>query len=279
MNTDQTTRLAAIFGTPQPVAFVTGSGADRVGRGIARELARAGYRVVLHANTSVEQVIALSQQWNQQGWQTSYVLGRIDDADNIQRWIDHICGEYGALHVLVNSAAAWEPTSLETLSPQTLADQWRVNLMGPTLLCRAAGLAMAQQACGGAIINLGDWAIARPYRDFSAYLLSKGAIGTLTNVMAVELAQRNPHIRVNAVHPGPVLLDSRITPAAHDQIVQQSLLKRAGSVQDVAEAVKFLIESPFITGVSLPVDGGRSIFAGDSPDIVAHPTYQPDKLA
>jgi len=275
----QATRLTALFGTDHPVAFVTGSGADRVGRGIARELAQAGYRVILHANTSVQEVTALSQQWNQLGWHTSYVTGRIDDPPCIDRWIDHILREYGALHVLVNSAAAWEPTSLESLNAQTLAHQWQVNLMGPTLLCRAAGLAMVGQSGGGTIVNIGDWAVVRPYCDFAAYLLSKGALRTMTEVMAVELAQRNPRIRVNAVLPGPVLLDQRISPAARDQIIQQALLKREGTVEDVAQAVKFLIESPFITGVSLPVDGGRSIFAGDSPDIVAHPTYQPDKLA
>ncbi len=123
-------------------------------------------------------------------------------------------------------------------------------------------------------MNIGDWALARPYCDFAAYLLSKGSISTLTQTMAVELAQRNPSIRVNAVLPGPVLLDERVGPEAQQRIVEQSLLKRAGTPHDVARAVRFLVESPFITGVCLPVDGGRTIYAGSSPDVLAHPTYK-----
>ncbi len=120
-----------------------------------------------------------------------------------------------------------EPTNLEELDEESLLEQWRVNLMGPALLCRAAGLMMAEQSHGGAIVNIGDWALARPYRDFAAYLLSKGSIETLTQTMAVELAGRNPSIRVNAVMPGPVMLDQRIGPAAQQTIIEQSLLKRA----------------------------------------------------
>jgi pteridine reductase len=73
------------------------------------------------------------------------------------------------------------------------------------------------------------------------------------------------------------MLDDSITEAARKKIVQQSLLKREGSPEDVAAAVQFLVESPFITGVCLPVDGGRTIFAGNCDDVVAHPTYDRDK--
>ncbi len=144
---------------------------------------------------------------------------------------------------------------------------------GPALLCRAAGLVMVGQAGGGAIVNVGDWALVRPYADFAAYLLSKGSIDTLTRTMAVELAQRNPRIRVNSILPGPVMLDERIFSPGRLQIVQQSLLKREGTPQDVAQAVEFLVESPFITGVCLPVDGGRTIFAGSAAISLPIQTY------
>lgn len=269
--------LPELFGVDRPVAFVTGSGKNRVGRHIARRLAEAGYQIVLHAHHSVDEAEQTCKDWSAEGISTSVVTGAVDDEKSIARWIDQIAQRHGGLHVLVNSAAAWEPTRLDELDQEGLATQWRVNLMGPTLLCRAAGLAMAKQPGGGAIINIGDWAIARPYRDFTAYMLSKGAIRTLTEVMAVELASRNPAIRVNAVFPGPVMLDDHITAAARKKIVEQSLVKREGTPEDVAAAVQFLVESPFITGVCLPVDGGRTIFAGNCDDVIAHPNYERDK--
>ncbi|MCC6508762.1 MAG: SDR family oxidoreductase [Pirellulaceae bacterium] len=268
--------LPELFGTEHPVALITGSGARRVGQVIARQFVEAGYRVVLHAHRSVDQVQATARQWQSEGFNVDYVTGAIDDQANIHAWCDRIVKTHGGLHVLVNSAAAWEPTRLEELDESSLNHQWRVNLMGPTLLCREAGLIMASQSGGAAIVNIGDWALVRPYLDFAAYLLSKGAIQTLTQAMAVELALRNPRIRVNAVLPGPVMLDQRVTPEARQKIIAQSLLKREGTPEDVAQAVRFLVESPFITGVCLPVDGGRTIYAGPSHDIAAHPTYEPN---
>lgn len=271
--------LADLFGVERPVAFVTGSGADRVGRCIARRFVERGYRVVLHAHHSLDEVQRTTALWRDEGHEVSFVSGGVDDEQAIASWIAEITGRYGGLHVLVNTAAVWNPTRLEELDRQALADQWQVNLMGPTLLCRTAGLAMAGQSSGGAIINIGDWAVIRPYPDFAAYMLSKGAIRTLTEVMAVELAHRNSAIRVSAVFPGPVMLDGSIRQAEREKIIQQSLLKREGTADDVAAAVEFLAESPFITGVCLPVDGGRSIYAGPSDDIIAHPTYDGGKLA
>ncbi len=133
---------------------------------------------------------------------------------------------------------------------------------------------MRSQSHGGAIINIGDWAVIRPYVDFTAYLLSKSSVRAMTEIMAVELAALNSSIRVNAILPGPVLLDASISETDRARIAQQSLLKRHGTAEDIARAARFLIESPFITGVSLPVDGGRTIYAGPSDDMAAHPTYQ-----
>lgn len=268
--------LKTLFGSEHPVALVTGSGANRVGRAIARELAEAGYCVVLHAHRSVAEVEQTAKRWKAEGLQVSFVTGALEDTANHGLWCREILERHANLHLLVNSAAVWEPGRLEGLDESQLLDQWRVNSMGPALLCQAAGLAMVEQishgrSLGGAIVNIGDWAVIRPYRDFAAYLLSKGSIETLTRTMAVELAERNPAIRVNAVLPGPVLLDESIGPSARQAIIQQSLLKREGRPEDVARSVRFLVESPFITGVCLAVDGGRSIYAGPSQDVVAHP--------
>jgi len=140
---------------------------------------------------------------------------------------------------------------------QTAADD--INALGTFLCCRRAGLIMAGQPEGGAIVTIGDWAAARPYLDYSAYFASKGAIPAITRDMAVELAARNPRIRVNCILPGPVMLPDDLTDAEVRGAVAGTLLKRPGRPENVAQAVLFLIEDDYVTGVCLPVDGGRTI--------------------
>jgi pteridine reductase len=115
---------------------------------------------------------------------------------------------------------------------------------------------MAQQETGGAIVNIGDWAVARPYRNYSAYFISKAAIPTMTRLLAVELA---PRVRVNAVLPGPVLVPEGVSEAERRRAIQGTLLGRPGRPENVAQAVVSLLENDFITGVCLSVDGGRTL--------------------
>jgi len=131
-----------------------------------------------------------------------------------------------------------------------------VNTVSTFICCQHAGLRMAEQPTGGAIVNIGDWAVARPYLDYSAYFVSKGAIPTMTRMFAVELA---PHVRVNAVLPGPVLMPEELPAAVRERAIKGTLLQRAGRPENVAQAVLFLAENDFVTGVCLPVDGGRTI--------------------
>ena len=94
--------------------------------------------------------------------------------------------------------------------------------------------------------------------NYAAYFAAKGAIPTLTRALAVELAHRNPRVRVNAVLPGPVSLPTEMTAAERQRVIEATLAKREGSPRDVADAVVFLLQNTFVTGVCLPVDGGRS---------------------
>jgi pteridine reductase len=123
---------------------------------------------------------------------------------------------------------------------------------------------MTEQPEGGAIVTIGDWAIERPYLDHSAYFLSKGAIPTLTRTLAVELAHRNPRVRVNCIHPGPVMFPPDSSEEERQEMVDSTLVKRANCPDSVCRAVRFFLENDFVTGVCLPVDGGRTIFAPDS---------------
>ena len=123
---------------------------------------------------------------------------------------------------------------------------------------------MVRQAEGGSIVNLGDWAVARPYVNYAAYFPSKGAIPTLTRFLAVELGTRNPRVRVNCVLPGPVLLPPDLPEAERRQAIEATLVKREGRPENIAQAVLFFLDNDFVTGVCLPIDGGRTIYAPDS---------------
>ena len=131
--------------------------------------------------------------------------------------------------------------------------------MGTFIVAQEAGSVMVSQETGGAIVTMGDQAIARPSLDYAAYFPSKGAIVSLTRSLAVEWAARNPRIRVNCVLPGPVTLPADMEPAARAASIAGTLVRREGTPEHVAHAVLFLVENDFVNGVCLPVDGGRSI--------------------
>lgn len=264
-------RNARLFGTEQPVAFITGSASPRVGRRIAEYLFAQNFAVMLHSHEPSSDADDYVSQLRQQGYAAHMVVGRVEEEVQVADWRDTIINEFGRIDVLVNSAAIWDPIPLEEIGEQDWLEYFRVNTLGTALCCRHFGLAMAEQASGGALVNIGDWAVARPYRDFSAYFTSKGSLITLTQTLAVELATRNPQVRVNAVLPGPVKFADGISDDRRQQIINDCLLRREGTADDVAQAVVFLATQPFITGVALPVDGGRTIYAGPTADSVAHP--------
>lgn len=255
-----TTPSSTIVSTSsRPVAFVTGSGSRRVGRAVAELLVARGYAIVLHANRAVAEAEAAVAQFAQAGTPALLVRGEVADEAVVRGWIQTIVERFGRLDVLVNSAAVWRRKRLEDVTAADVREHFDVNALGTFLCCKHAGLQMAAQPTGGAIVNLGDWATRRPYLDYAAYFPSKGAIPTLTRMFAVELSRRNPRVRVNAVLPGPVMLPLDLPQAERDQAVAATLVGREGSPRNVAEAVLSLVDNEFITGVCLPVDGGRSI--------------------
>jgi len=182
----------------------------------------------------------------------------------VDRMFDSVIERFGRLDVLVTTASIWETTPLEEVNSDNLLRNFQVNTLGTFLCARRAGLIMAGQEDGGAIVTIGDWAIQRPYLDHSAYFVSKGAIPTLTRALAVELAHRNPKVRVNCIHPGPVMFPPDCSPDERQEMIESTLVKTADCPESIAQAVMFLTENPFVTGVCLPVDGGRTVFAAES---------------
>jgi pteridine reductase len=246
--------------TNGPVALVTGAG-RRVGNGIARALAARGYRLALHANSSLAAARRTADELTAGGGQAIALSADLRDQAATRDMIARVRDHFGTIDALVNNAAIWSAKPLEHVTDDDVREHFEINTLATFICCQQAGLIMAGQPHGGAIVNIGDWAIARPYLDHAAYFASKGSIPALTRAFAVELAARNPQVRVNAVLPGPVLLPDGMSAQERRQVIDATLVKREGSVDELTAAIVLLLENSFITGVCLPVDGGRTIFA------------------
>jgi NAD(P)-dependent dehydrogenase (short-subunit alcohol dehydrogenase family) len=258
----------------QPVVWVTGSGAKRVGRTVAEHFAKQGYRVALHARSSLDQLRSSQDEIAKLGVRCITTTGDIRSYEAMEKAVEVIVREFGRLDAMIHCAAVWDWKALEETTEEDLRHQFEINTLGSYNVAKAAGLAMVGQSSGGRIVLVGDWAVIRPYRDFSAYFVGKGAIETLVRSMAVELASRNPNVHVNGILPGPVMLDQSVSHERAHKILQSSLVKRHGRPEDVAQAAHFLATQSFITGACLPVDGGRSIYAPNETESVAHPTFK-----
>lgn len=244
------------------VALVTGSGSRRVGSAIARALGERGYTLVLHYRNSRNEAEEQVEEFAARGVKAVTVRADLSDETEVKRMFEFVKEKFGRLDVLVNAAAIWKKKSLEETTGGDVREHFEANTLGTFLCCQRGGLMMVEQEEGGAIVNIGDWAEVRPYVDYAAYFPSKGGVTTLTRSMAVELGTRNPQVRVNCVMPGPVMLPESIGAAEREEIIAQTLVKREGKPEHVAQAVCFLVENDFVTGVCLPVDGGRTVYGG-----------------
>lgn len=247
---------------PRPVALITGSGRKRIGYVIAKDLAAAGYDVAIHYHSSKAAAEATLAELRALGADAEAFGADLTNENDIDRLFGDLARRFGRLDLFVATAATWKPIPLEETTAKDLRDFWEVNTLGSFLTAQKAGLLMTQQPTGGAIVLIGDWAVHRPYPNYAAYFASKGAIETMTRTLAVELGQRNPNVRVNAILPGPVMLPSDMSEAERREVIAATLVKREGRPEHVAHAVRFLASNDFLTGVCLPVDGGRTIYAG-----------------
>ena len=232
------------------VALVTG-GARRVGRAIALALGRAGADVTVHFNRSAGEAEATADEIRALGARADTVQADLVDPAAIEAMFATVGDKFGRLDVLVNNAAVFERTPLESLTAEQWDSQMAVNARAPALcIARAIGL----MADGGSIVNITDASASRPWGGFGAYCASKAALAALTKSAAKALAGRN--VRVNAVAPGVVQWDDAATADQRRAVLDQVPLRRAGAAEDVAAAVVFLAASDYITGQVLRVDGG-----------------------
>jgi pteridine reductase len=237
------------------VALVTGA-ARRVGKVIALALADRGAHVVITYNTSGAEALATLREIEARGVQGMAVQGNITRSHEVDAIVRQAIERFGRIDILVNNASNYYKTPFATLTEEQWDDLVGTNLKGTFLVSKRVGDELLK-AGAGKIINLADWAGLRPYNDYLPYCVAKAGVIALTISLAKALA---PHIQVNAVAPGPVMLPEDSSDSLREAIARAVPLKRIGAPSDIAQTVVFLVEgSDFITGAVIPVDGGRLI--------------------
>jgi pteridine reductase len=235
------------------VALVTG-GAHRVGKAIALALGRAGANVAVHYHRSAAQAEATLAELRALGVEAFGIAGDLAVVAEAERMVDDAIGRWGRLDLLVNSAGIWGSTPIGSVTEARWEELLGTNLRSAFFTAQRA--APALRAACGAIVNIADVGALRPWRNHTPYLVSKGGLLTLTEALAKDLA---PEVRVNAVAPGPVLLPDSWTAKQAERAARSVLLRRLGSADDVAQAVVYLAQADYVTGVILPVDGGQRL--------------------
>jgi pteridine reductase len=235
------------------VALVTGAG-RRVGRAIAVALAARGMRVGVHYHESADEAAATVRQARDAGGDAWAVRADLRDAVAAESVVRETAAHFGALDVLVNSAARMVRTPLESVTAAQWDEIMALNLRAPFFCARAAATAMGGR--GGVIINIADLAGLETWPGYIPHGISKAGVIHLTRALARSLA---PRVRVNAIAPGAVLLPESWSAVDAERLVGTTPLGRIGAPEDVAKAVCYLLDAEYVTGDTLVVDGGRSI--------------------
>jgi NAD(P)-dependent dehydrogenase (short-subunit alcohol dehydrogenase family) len=241
--------------------LVTGAG-QRLGRAVATEMANAGWNVVIHYRASNDEAEALAAQLRDEaGVAAATVQADLDDPAQRGSLIARADEAGGPLSALVNCAAMFEHDTVADLSEELLQRHIALNAYTPALLARDFAKALRGDD-RGCVVNFLDFKLANPYPDHFSYTLSKYALAGATELMARAMA---PRVRVNAVAPGYVLPAPGQSQADFERLHNDVPLERGPTPEDIAGAVRFLIEAPAVTGQTIYVDGGRRF-----------PTYERD---
>ena len=240
------------------VAFITGT--RRIGRLVGVALGQRGARVALGYHRSRESAERAAQELRAAGRQAMAVQADMSREEEIGDAVKRIAAVWGGVDILVNLASVYASKPFE----ETTGSDWdlnmNVNLRSAFLCARAVTPGMKARG-GGRIINCADWTAAsgRPrYKGYLPYYVSKVGVVGLTEALALELAPYD--ILVNAIAPGPMEPPPDLTAEAVEKVRQMTPLGRWGGGEQIALAAIGLIESDFITGECIRVDGGRHIF-------------------
>jgi len=243
--------------TADKVALITGG--KRIGAVVATTLARAGVDIALIYNRSLAEASETKSAIAALGRRAILVQADVTNERACGDAVATTVRELGRLDILINMASLYVEKPFAELTAADWDRQLAVDLRATFLFAHAAAPLM-KKAGGGRIINFTDWvaASARPrYPGYTPYFVAKSGVKALTETLALELA--SDQILVNAIAPGPILAPPEMSKEESDAVVKSTPLGRWGGEDEIAKAVMFLVNSDFVTGETIRIDGGRHI--------------------
>ena len=239
------------------VALITGG--KRIGAAVAIDLARRGMDVALCYNRSRREAEDAAVAVRAAGRRVTVIQADLSQANECSRLVHDAVASLGRLDVLLNMASVYSSVPLDETDDAVWDAVLDVDLKA-AFLCARAAMPHLRASGGGRIINFADWIAAsgRPrYKGYVPYYVAKRGIIGLTEALALELA--SDQILVNAIAPGPILAPPGTTADEHNAVETSTPLGRWGGELEIVKAVAFLLESDFVTGETLRIDGGRHL--------------------
>jgi len=241
--------------------LVTGA-ARRVGRAIALELATHGFDVAVHYRGSQDDAFATVAELKRAGAAAHAFQADLSIEAACRALVPAVAARFGRIDAVVNNASVFEHDDVASFSVAAMETHWRANTAPAVLLAQALHTQLAQPAGAGSstgcVVNIIDQKLWNPNPDHFSYTLSKAALQAATVMLAQALA---PRVRVCGVAPGITLASGPMNASEFAAAHAMTPLQRSSTPDDIAHAVRFLIESPAITGTTLLVDGGQHLSA------------------
>jgi NAD(P)-dependent dehydrogenase (short-subunit alcohol dehydrogenase family) len=238
----------------RPVALITGA-ARRIGRAIALDLAARGFDIAIHYRNSRSAAEDAASAIERLGARAVALPGDLSNPEDVQRLVPDCCAALGAPVCLVNNASEFQPDSVGSVSLESWNSHLDINLRAPVFLAQSLVQHLPEGEHGN-VINIIDQRVWKLTPEFFSYTLSKAGLWTATRTLAQALA---PRVRVNAIGPGPVLKSIHQTDADFAAEVQSTLLQRGPTTDEIAAAVRFILDAPAMTGQMIALDGGQHL--------------------
>ena len=239
----------------RPVVLVTGA-ARRLGRAMALDLAAHGFDVAVHYRGSKDDALATVAELQALGARAQAFQADLSIEPACRALVPAVAAHFKRLDAVVNSASTFEYDDPASFSVAAMETHWRANTAPAILLAQALHAHLAGCTETGCVVNIIDQKLWNPNPDYFSYTLSKAALQAATVMLAQALA---PQVRVCGVAPGVTLVSGSMTDAQFEAAHKLTPLQRSSTPEDIARSVRFLIESPAITGTTLLVDGGQHL--------------------
>lgn len=241
----------------RPVVLVTGA-ARRIGREIVLDLARHGFDLAVHYRSSHEDAEMTAKDARALGASAQTFSANLADEAATRALVPAVAAHFKRIDAVVNNASSFEYDDAAGFSYAMLARQMQANTAPAIVLATALHEHLEERTETGCVVNLLDQKLWNLNPDYFSYTLSKAALEAATKMLAMALA---PQLRVCGVAPGVTLLSGTMGDDEFTRAHKLTPLQRSSTPQDVARSVRFLIESPAITGTTLLVDGGQHLSA------------------